>query len=157
MNAFSHFPGAVDVVVLSFWISPCICIDYWTDLAFISMETMTWAFGGHADIVRLLLNKGADVNAKGGEYSNALEAAQHRGHVQIVTLLLGTDSDAASVMAAQSNYSHAQISRLLGRRDHAQGNEASTRNAIAPPFLSRFLWTRSALKKRKSTDKSGDP
>ncbi|KZP27544.1 hypothetical protein FIBSPDRAFT_730607, partial [Athelia psychrophila] len=39
-------------------------------------------------IVRLLLEKGADVNAPGGYYGNALQAASEGGHDVIVRLLL---------------------------------------------------------------------
>ncbi|PWO15022.1 hypothetical protein PtrARCrB10_12117, partial [Pyrenophora tritici-repentis] len=42
----------------------------------------------HEAIVKLLLNKGADVNAQGGEYGNALQAASAGGHEAIVKLLL---------------------------------------------------------------------
>jgi ankyrin repeat protein len=38
--------------------------------------------------VKLLLKKGADVNAQGGFYSNALQAASEGGHEAIVKLLL---------------------------------------------------------------------
>ncbi|KAH8686634.1 hypothetical protein GQ44DRAFT_780905 [Phaeosphaeriaceae sp. PMI808] len=37
---------------------------------------------GHDQIVKLLLDKGADVNAQGGKYSNALQAAIEGGHEQ---------------------------------------------------------------------------
>jgi ankyrin repeat protein len=37
--------------------------------------------------VRLLLDKGADVNAQGGEYGNALQAASLEGHEAVVKLL----------------------------------------------------------------------
>ncbi len=36
--------------------------------------------GGHEKIVKILLDKGADVNTQGGEYSNALQAASSGGH-----------------------------------------------------------------------------
>jgi hypothetical protein len=39
-------------------------------------------------ITRLLLNSGADVNAQGGKYSNALHAASFAGHEQVVKTLL---------------------------------------------------------------------
>lgn len=50
---------------------------------------------GHEQIVKLLLDKGVDVNAQGGFYCNALQAASVRGHERIVKLLLkGTDVNA---------------------------------------------------------------
>jgi hypothetical protein len=38
--------------------------------------------------VQLLVNKGADVNAQGGDYGNALQAALERVHEQVVQLLV---------------------------------------------------------------------
>jgi Ankyrin repeats (3 copies) len=43
--------------------------------------------------IRLLLEKGADVNAQGGKYGNALQAASHEGHDQIVQWLLEKEAD----------------------------------------------------------------
>ncbi|KAF2788984.1 hypothetical protein K505DRAFT_254314, partial [Melanomma pulvis-pyrius CBS 109.77] len=42
--------------------------------------------GGYKEIVIVLLDKGANVNAQGGEYGNALQAAE-RHHKEIVKLL----------------------------------------------------------------------
>ncbi|SLM38718.1 ankyrin repeat domain containing protein [Lasallia pustulata] len=39
------------------------------------------------------LYKGADVNAQGGEYGNALQAASERGHDQVVRMLLDKGAD----------------------------------------------------------------
>jgi ankyrin repeat protein len=39
-------------------------------------------------VVKLLVDKGADVNAQGGVHSNALQAASLRGHEQVVKLLV---------------------------------------------------------------------
>ena len=39
-------------------------------------------------MVQMLLDKGTDVNAQGGEYGNALQAASSRGHDQVVQMLL---------------------------------------------------------------------
>ncbi|OCK73444.1 hypothetical protein K432DRAFT_280544, partial [Lepidopterella palustris CBS 459.81] len=41
----------------------------------------------------LLLSKGADVNAQGGRYGNALQAASVGGHNKIVELLLSKGAD----------------------------------------------------------------
>jgi ankyrin repeat protein len=47
-------------------------------------------------VVWLLLEKGADINAQGGEYGNALQAASAEGHKTVVRLLLekGADTNA---------------------------------------------------------------
>jgi ankyrin repeat protein len=45
------------------------------------------SFGGHQEIVVLLLNKGANMNAQGGYYGNALQAASSEGHQEIAALL----------------------------------------------------------------------
>ncbi|PVH90087.1 hypothetical protein DM02DRAFT_548438, partial [Periconia macrospinosa] len=42
---------------------------------------------GHEQIVRRLLDKGADINAQGGFYGNALQAASSGGQEQIMMLL----------------------------------------------------------------------
>ncbi|OAL51101.1 hypothetical protein IQ07DRAFT_473194, partial [Pyrenochaeta sp. DS3sAY3a] len=39
-------------------------------------------------IVKLLLNKDANINAQGGNFNTALQAASYNGHKQIVKLLL---------------------------------------------------------------------
>ncbi|KAF2629421.1 hypothetical protein BU25DRAFT_389615 [Macroventuria anomochaeta] len=57
--------------------------------------------GGHEQIVKMLLDKGAnmlldndaDVNAQGGEYGNALQAASLEGHKEIVKVLLKKGAD----------------------------------------------------------------
>ncbi|KAJ5320720.1 hypothetical protein N7476_003722 [Penicillium atrosanguineum] len=44
---------------------------------------------GDHEIVKLLLDKGADINAQGGEHGSALQAASSKGHHEIIKLLLG--------------------------------------------------------------------
>ena len=39
-------------------------------------------------MVKLLLDRGANVNAQGGHYGNALQAASEGGHEAVVKLLL---------------------------------------------------------------------
>jgi ankyrin repeat protein len=41
----------------------------------------------------MLLNEGAEVNAKGGLYGNALQAASSEGHQEIVQLLVDKRAD----------------------------------------------------------------
>ncbi|ORY09452.1 hypothetical protein BCR34DRAFT_516475, partial [Clohesyomyces aquaticus] len=48
---------------------------------------------GNEQVVKLLLDKGADVNAQGGRYGNALQAALVKGNEQVVKLLLDKGAD----------------------------------------------------------------
>ncbi len=48
---------------------------------------------GHKQIIELLLEKGADVNAQGGCCGNALQAASFKGHKEVVELLLEKGAD----------------------------------------------------------------
>jgi ankyrin repeat protein len=51
------------------------------------------AVQGHCEAVNMLLDKGADVNAQGGDYGNALQAASSRGHEVVVKILLDKGAD----------------------------------------------------------------
>ncbi|KAH6853156.1 hypothetical protein B0I37DRAFT_301466, partial [Chaetomium sp. MPI-CAGE-AT-0009] len=55
--------------------------------------TQAASLEGHGEIVQLLLDKGADANAQGGLYGNALQAASCTGHGEIVQLLLHKGAD----------------------------------------------------------------
>ena len=44
-------------------------------------------------IAKLLIEKGADVNAQGGDYKTALHAASLRGHEAIARLLIEKGAD----------------------------------------------------------------
>jgi ankyrin repeat protein len=48
---------------------------------------------GYNKVVQVLLDKGADVNAKGGRYGIALEAASAGGHEMVVQILLEKGAD----------------------------------------------------------------
>ncbi|KAJ5171634.1 NACHT nucleoside triphosphatase [Penicillium capsulatum] len=82
---------------------------------------------------RNLIDKGVDINAQGGTYGNALQAASWRGHQDIVSLLLdkGADVNAQggrydSALYAASWGGHQGIVNLLlekGADVNAQGGE----------------------------------
>jgi ankyrin repeat protein len=76
-------------------------------------------------------HKDADVNAQGGHYGNALQAASYQGHQEIVQLLLdeGADIDAqggkyGNALQAASFGHHQEIVQLLLEKEadiNAQG------------------------------------
>jgi ankyrin repeat protein len=81
--------------------------------------------------VRLLLEKGVNVNAQGGVYGNALQAASHNGHEAVVRLLLkkGANVNAqggyyGNALQAASSEGHEAVVRLMlekGANVNAQG------------------------------------
>ncbi|KAH8724798.1 fibronectin type 3 and ankyrin repeat domain protein 1, partial [Phaeosphaeriaceae sp. PMI808] len=80
---------------------------------------------------KLLLDKGADVNAQGGYYGNALQAASSRGYEPVVKLLLDKGADVNSqsgfygnALQASSEGGHEPVVKLLldkGADVNAQG------------------------------------
>ena len=54
-------------------------------------------------MVKILLDKGAEVHAQGGEYSNTLQAASAGGHEQIFKMLLDKSDN---VNAAGTHYNN---------------------------------------------------
>jgi ankyrin repeat protein len=71
-------------------------------------------------VVQLLLDKQADVNAKGGEFGNALQAASVYGHRKVVQMLLdrGADVNAhgglyGNALQAASECGHDMVVRKL--------------------------------------------
>jgi hypothetical protein len=88
---------------------------------------------GASVLTRMLLDKGADVNAHGGRYGNALHAASEGGHEAVVKLLLdkGADVDAhggvyGNALYAASVGGHEAVVKLLldkGADVNAQGGD----------------------------------
>ncbi|KAJ7254530.1 ankyrin repeat-containing domain protein, partial [Mycena rebaudengoi] len=86
---------------------------------------------GIDQIVWELLESGVDVNAEGGQYGNALQAASSLGHIESSRLLLESGADVnagggryGSALQAASYLGHIEISRLLldnGAYVNAQG------------------------------------
>lgn len=70
--------------------------------------------------MQLVLDKGADVNALGGEYGSTLQAASYSDHESVVQLLLdkGVDVNASgghygSALQAALCYDHKSVGQLL--------------------------------------------
>jgi hypothetical protein len=86
---------------------------------------------GLSTITRLLLDKGAEVNAQGGRLRNALQAASAGGHEQVVKMLLDKDADVnaqggfcGNALYAASDGGHEQVVKMLldkGAEVNAQG------------------------------------
>jgi ankyrin repeat protein len=77
-------------------------------------------FVGLVAPTRVLITKGADVNAQGGYYGNALQAASSGGHQEIVKLLLNKGADVnaqgghnGNALQAASFRGHQEIVKLL--------------------------------------------
>jgi ankyrin repeat protein len=108
-----------------------------------SIQLVIASFFGHDTVVKLLLDKGADVNAQGGEYSNALYAASFRGHEQVVKMLLdkGAEVNAqgglcSNALQAASLKGNEQVVKMLldkGADVNAQGGHYS--NALQAASL----------------------
>ncbi|KAJ6141202.1 hypothetical protein N7470_010098 [Penicillium chermesinum] len=76
-------------------------------------DARTWKFpNGHSS--QLLLEKGAEINAQGGFYGNALNAASSGGHDKIVQLLL---EKGAEINAQDGRYGNALNAASLGGHD----------------------------------------
>ncbi|PCG88332.1 Hypothetical protein PENO1_110850 [Penicillium occitanis (nom. inval.)] len=95
---------------------------------------LQWAaMRGSLEINRLLLEKGADVNAWGSKYGSALQAAAEGGHIEIVQLLLekGADINAqggyhGNALQGAATGGHIEIVQLLlkkGADINAQGGK----------------------------------
>jgi ankyrin repeat protein len=78
------------------------------------------AFGGLLNAVKCLLSQGADIDAQGGYYGTALQAASAKGYEKIVELLLGKGADVdagggyyGTALHAASTNGHEKIVYLL--------------------------------------------
>ncbi|KAJ7430231.1 ankyrin repeat-containing domain protein, partial [Mycena latifolia] len=77
---------------------------------------------GHESVAQFLIENGADVNAQGGRFGTALQAASHQGHASVAQFLIEKGADAASD-------GHESVARLLiemGADVNAQGGKYGT-------------------------------
>ncbi|KAJ7067256.1 ankyrin repeat-containing domain protein [Mycena amicta] len=89
------------------------------------------AIGISPEVLQKLIGQGAEVNAQGGDYGNALQAASLKGHIEIVHLLLDQGAevnsqggDYGNALQAASLKGHIEIVHLLldqGAEVNAQG------------------------------------
>jgi hypothetical protein len=96
------------------------------------MDALMWAsLRGHYETVRILLENGANVNAQGGEYGNALHVASRGGHLEVIEILLERGADINSqggtygnALQAASKGGHLEVVEMLlerGANINAQG------------------------------------
>jgi ankyrin repeat protein len=74
------------------------------------------SYRGHEAIVKLLVEKGADVNAQGGYFGNALQAASLGGHKAIVKLLVEKGADVNAQGGEYGNSLYAASLKLEATR-----------------------------------------
>jgi ankyrin repeat protein len=106
-------------------------LDLEKGLDSIPMPLYYAALLGFSTIIRLLLDKSADVNAQGGFFGNALQAASERGHEQVVKMLLNKGAEVnaqggffGNALQAASGRGHEQVVKMLlnkGAEVNAQG------------------------------------
>ncbi|MFA6315910.1 MAG: ankyrin repeat domain-containing protein [Elusimicrobiota bacterium] len=85
------------------------------------------AFQGHVKLVKLMLDKGADVNIRGFQNWTALASAAYGGHVEIVRELMarGADLESAMVVLEQDGDAKAKAGvKLLERLSPSQAPAA---------------------------------
>jgi ankyrin repeat protein len=78
------------------------------------------SFKGHEEVIDILLEEGADPNARGGEFGFALQAAAFAGHDRVVRMLLENGADVyaqggafGSALSAASSQGHEKIVQIL--------------------------------------------
>jgi ankyrin repeat protein len=99
------------------------------------MDLYNAAYKGETEIVRLLLDKNAEVNAQGGLYGNALQAAAYEGKTEIVRLLLDKN---AEVNAQGGQYGNAlQAAAYTGQTEIVQLllDKSAEVNAQGGPYV----------------------
>lgn len=136
----SHLIAACAFGFLSFMKDCELSSMYWNQLLLLNDENFTMlliaAEEGHHQVVQMLLGKGANINAQGGIYGSALQAASIKGHSQVVQILLnnGANTNAqgglyGDALHLASLRGHNQVVQMLlknGADINAQGEAHGT-------------------------------
>ena len=64
---------------------------------------------GHKEVVQLLLDAGANVNAQGGYYIYAIYAAANQGHEEVIQLLLDAGADVKKTNREENEVFYEQL------------------------------------------------
>jgi ankyrin repeat protein len=102
---------------------------------------------GLSTITRLLLKKDAEVNAQGGRYGNALQAASAGGHEQVVKMLLDKSAEinaqggrySSAVQAATTN-GYKYVAELLLGVAHATAGSKNCADRLWLCFAKARRW-----------------
>ena len=105
------------------------------------------SFVGLKEASQLLLDRGADVNASGGHFSNSLQAAAVQGHEDVVRLLLfrGANTHAwggrhGTALHAAAYSGHEAIARLLIENKACVNAEGTGPGRAASLDPAKFQW-----------------
>ena len=100
-------------------------------------------FGGHHQVVELLLSKDPDINIQNNDGWTALMSASRYGHHQVVELLLSKDpdiniqnNDGVTALMSACRYGHHQVVELLLSKDPDNIQDNDGRTALM--FASRY-------------------
>lgn len=74
--------------------------------------------GGHEYSVRPLLDRRANINARGGQHGNALQASAANKHENLLKFLLGNGAD---IDAEDGGYGNALLAASWERHDNVRG------------------------------------
>ncbi len=108
------------------------------------------AYSGHADIVRLLLTKGADPNAHDQRPRSAIQFAADQGHTEVVKLLAQAGAkDHPHVSKAGSG----EVQTI----DPAKVTKAQWRKAVAPFNVNSPQWQQALLSEQGFKARMGTP
>jgi ankyrin repeat protein len=103
--------------------------------------------GGYTEIVKLLLDKGADVNEMNNTITNSLILASNRGYTEIVKLLLSNganvnltnkDKDSPLILASENGYVDI-VKLLLSKRADVNHKDIFKRSSLMVAYFREHM------------------